>query len=109
MRISSLISLQGMERSHWEMHSTGSFYGTRPASNLLETQRLPWIPVLHPIVIMMIASLSETSLSTVSAWAMGQEYSNSASTGKRKEKDVIPPTTWTHKQEAENGRKENRP
>ena len=46
-----------------------------------------------------------TSLTTVSIGAKGHEYSNSSCTRKRKEKDSIPPSGWTLKEEAENGRK----
>ena len=40
-----LASLEGMERRHWETHCTGSFYGARPTSNLLQAQRLPCRPI----------------------------------------------------------------
>ena len=43
-----------------------------------------------------------TSLTTVSAGAKGHEYSNSSYPRKGKEKDSIPPSGWTLKEEAEN-------
>ena len=46
-----------------------------------------------------------TSFTTISAGAKGHEYSNSSCTRKGKEKDSIPPSGWTLKEEAENGRK----
>jgi hypothetical protein len=46
-----------------------------------------------------------SSLTTVSTGAKGHEYSNSSSTGKMKEKSIIPPSGLTLKEEAEHGRK----
>src|SRR6185437_9231716 len=45
MRILSSTSLEGMERRHWQTHCTGSFYGARQTSNLLQAQRLPCRPI----------------------------------------------------------------
>src|SRR6185312_7115020 len=99
-----LASLEGMERRHWETHCTGSFYGARPTSNLLQAQRLPCRPIAVSAV-SLTAVPTTTSFTTVSTGAKGHEYSNSSYNRKRKEKDSIPPCGWTIKEEAENGRK----
>ena len=52
-----------------------------------------------------LTTISTTSLTTISAHAKGYEYSNSSSTGKMKEKSIIPPSGLTLKEEAEHGRK----
>ena len=75
-----------MERRHWEMHCTGSFYGARPTSNLLQAQRLR--ADRSPVSLTAIPTTS--SLTTVSAGAKGHEYSNSSCTRKGKEKRQHP-------------------
>ena len=81
--------VQGRHQTYWKH---GGFHGSQ--SSVFATS---------------LTTVSTTSLTTISARAKGYEYCNSSSTGKRKEKDIIPPTDWTHKQEAKNGRKENSP
>ena len=74
------------------------FYDARLTSNLLQAQRLPCRPIAS------LRGLPHRRPHNHLPYhhlrrAKGHEYSNSSSTGKRKEKDIIPPSGWTLKEE----------